>query len=198
MKLRPKNWKTFQHYKKRTPPWIKLHRTLLDDFDYQRLPVASKALAPMLWLLASEYDDGIFDGSADLLAFRMRWDVKDINAGLKPLIDAGFFVDASDMLASCLQHATLETEGEGEPKGEKEVEQKPKPKRFVPPTHDQVKQYCRERNNSVDAERFVDFYASKGWMVGKAKMKDWQASVRTWEKTSAPAEPERPSARKLT
>lgn len=73
-----------------------------------------------------------------------------------------------------------------------------KPKRFVPPTPDQVKAYCRERNNRVDAERFVDFYASKGWMVGKTKMRDWKASVRTWERSEAPAEPKRPQHRELT
>jgi hypothetical protein len=48
-----KNWKTCQHYKKRNPPWIKLHRSTLDDLDFLKLPVASKALAPYLWLLAS-------------------------------------------------------------------------------------------------------------------------------------------------
>lgn len=53
---------------------------------------------------------------------------------------------------------------------------------FAPPTVVQVKEYCLERKNNVDAERFVDFYTSKGWMVGKTKMKDWKASVRTWEK----------------
>ena len=58
-----------------------------------------------------------------------------------------------------------------------------KPTRFVAPTIDQVKEYCKERNNNVDAERFVDFYESKGWMVGKNKMKSWKACVRTWEKS---------------
>lgn len=57
--------------------------------------------------------------------------------------------------------------------------------RFAPPTIDEVKAYCQERRNSVDPQRFVDFYASKGWMVGKSKMKDWQACVRTWEKDDA-------------
>ena len=52
---------------------------------------------------------------------------------------------------------------------------------FVPPTVDEVKAYCRERNNSIDAEAFVSFYESKGWMIGKNKMKDWKAAVRTWE-----------------
>lgn len=54
--------------------------------------------------------------------------------------------------------------------------------KFIPPTVEEVKAYCTERKNHVDAERFVDFYASKGWIVGKTKMKDWKACVRTWEK----------------
>nr|DAY55314.1 MAG TPA: replisome organizer [Caudoviricetes sp.] len=57
-------------------------------------------------------------------------------------------------------------------------------KRFTPPTHEQVSTYCKERKNTVDAERFLDFYKSKGWMVGKNKMKDWKAAVRNWERSS--------------
>ena len=53
---------------------------------------------------------------------------------------------------------------------------------FVPPTVDEVKAYCQERNNGVDPQTFVNFYQSKGWMVGKNKMKDWKAAVRTWER----------------
>ena len=53
---------------------------------------------------------------------------------------------------------------------------------FTPPTAEEVKAYCAERKNSVDPERFVDFYSAKGWMVGKNKMRDWKACVRTWEK----------------
>lgn len=54
--------------------------------------------------------------------------------------------------------------------------------RFIPPTVEEVRAYCRERGNSVNPETFVDFYTGKGWMVGKNKMKDWKAAVRTWEK----------------
>ena len=53
---------------------------------------------------------------------------------------------------------------------------------FTPPTPDEVAAYCRERGNAVDAERFCDFYASKGWRIGNQPMKDWRAAVRTWEK----------------
>lgn len=56
--------------------------------------------------------------------------------------------------------------------------------RFTPPTPDEVKEYCQERGNSVDAQRFVDYYESKGWMIGKNKMKDWRAAVRTWERNT--------------
>ena len=54
-------------------------------------------------------------------------------------------------------------------------------KRFTPPTVDEVRAYCIERQNGIDANRFVNHYTSNGWMVGRTKMKDWQAAVRTWE-----------------
>lgn len=54
-------------------------------------------------------------------------------------------------------------------------------KRFVKPTLEEVKAYCKERGNSVDPQRFVNYYESKGWLVGKSPMKDWKAAVRTWE-----------------
>lgn len=59
----------------------------------------------------------------------------------------------------------------------------PEPTRstFKPPALEEVIAYCEERGNSVDAAKWHDFYASKGWMVGKNKMKDWKAAVRTWE-----------------
>ena len=57
-------------------------------------------------------------------------------------------------------------------------------KRFIPPTLDEVIDYCNERQNSVDASNFIDHYTANGWMRGKAKVKDWKACVRTWEKNS--------------
>ena len=53
--------------------------------------------------------------------------------------------------------------------------------RFVKPTYEEVRDYCAQRGNSISPERFVDYYESKGWLVGKNPMKDWKASVRTWE-----------------
>lgn len=56
--------------------------------------------------------------------------------------------------------------------------------RFSPPTVEEVRSYCAERNNNVDAQRFVDYYTANGWLVGKNKMKDWRAAVRTWERNN--------------
>ena len=53
----------------------------------------------------------------------------------------------------------------------------------IPPTLEMVQEYCFERKNNVDPQQFYDFYESKNWYVGKNKMKDWQASVRTWERS---------------
>lgn len=70
--------------------------------------------------------------------------------------------------------------------------------RFAPPTLEEVKAYCRSRNNQVDPEHFIDFYSSKGWMVGKNKMKDWKASVRTWEKSETKkTTPDKPKPNKF-
>lgn len=110
MKLIPNNWHDFQHYKHRNPPWIKFHKKLLDNMTFQRLPVASRAIAPMLWLLASEAENGLIEKSTEEIAFRLRMLEKDVVSAIKPLIDNGFFNDADNVLASCLQDATTETE----------------------------------------------------------------------------------------
>lgn len=59
-----------------------------------------------------------------------------------------------------------------------------KRKRFEKPTLSEIKQYCIERGNKVDAQHFYDYYESNGWKVGKNSMKNWQAAVRTWEKNN--------------
>ena len=61
--------------------------------------------------------------------------------------------------------------------------------RFTPPTLEEVRGYCIERNNGIDPERFIDYYTSNGWKVGKNGMKDWRAAVRTWERSETPKPP---------
>ena len=76
------------------------------------------------------------------------------------------------------QNSKTNTEAEADTEADTDIKKRV---RFSPPTVEEVRAYCRERGNSVDAQQFVDFYASKGWKVGNSPMKDWKACVRTWE-----------------
>lgn len=75
-------------------------------------------------------------------------------------------------------------EGECEPPQKRQV--------FTPPTVDEVRAYCNERRNGIDPEEFVSFYESKGWMIGRNKMKNWKSAIITWEKNRK--QREQPSA----
>lgn len=81
----------------------------------------------------------------------------------------------------------IEIELEKEIKIEKEIDSSAstttKRKRFEKPSISDIKQYCIERNNNIDASQFYDYYESNGWKVGKNSMKDWKAAVRTWERS---------------
>lgn len=68
---------------------------------------------------------------------------------------------------------------------EKDINNK-RSRAFVPPTLEEVTAYCKERGKGVDPNKWYDFYQSKGWMIGKNKMKDWKAAVRTWEPKNIP------------
>lgn len=65
---------------------------------------------------------------------------------------------------------------------DKEIEKDNKRGRFTPPSLEEVKAYCEERQNGVDPQTFIDFYTAKDWMIGKNRMRDWKAAVRTWER----------------
>lgn len=96
-----------------------------------------------------------------------------------PCIPNGYTMDTQDRLGK--ESIVKDSIGEDIVSASDESET-PKRKRFTPPTLEEVKAYCLERQNGVDAERFIDYYTSNGWLVGKNKMKDWKAAVRTWER----------------
>lgn len=190
MLLQPKNWATFQHYKDRCPPWIKLHRDLLINREFMCLPLASKAIAPLLWLLASESKDGIFDASTDELQFRLHISSKDINDGLKPLIDKGFFIIASGVLAECLQDAIPERETERE--GETEKRQKSNRGSRLPADFFFPKDwcdFCAEQRSDLNPQKVFDEF--KDYWIAQPGQKgvklDWGATWRNWvRRQSAP------------
>ena len=68
------------------------------------------------------------------------------------------------------------------PDGASEGGDTEKNRRFIPPTVEEVRAYCESRHNGIDAEEFVAFYESKGWFIGKNKMKSWKSAITTWEK----------------
>ena len=181
--MKPKNWTHFQHYKDRCPPWIKLHKELLNDRSFMTLPTASKALAPLLWLLASETKDGSFDASIDELVFRLRMPESDIKTGLKSLIDKGFFIDDSNVLADRYQDAIPETETETETEVKKKrtatrgtrlpADWKPNPELVA---------WSKAERPDLDLrkvfEEFKDYWSS---VSGSGGVKlNWDATWRNW------------------
>jgi predicted phage replisome organizer len=85
---------------------------------------------------------------------------------------------------------------------DKKREEKKERKTFTPPTLEEVKKYCSERKNTVDPQKWHDHYTSNGWLVGRNKMKDWKAAVRTWERSNynshKPEQPARPRANSVS
>ena len=192
MLLQPKNWAVFQHYKDRCPPWIKLHRDLLNDRSYMRLPIASKALAPMLWLLASESKDGVFDGSLDELVFRLHITPKEYQDGVKPLIDNDFFILVSGVLAERKQVAIPETEGETETETKKKATNVATPSGVSDSVWQEFKS-LRKAKKAPITQRAIDAITSEankaGWTLEKALeecvVRGWQAFKADWVATKA-------------
>jgi hypothetical protein len=189
MKLIPKNWAVFQHYKDRNPPWIKLHRETLNDRTYMTLPLASKALAPLMWLLASESKNGVFNGSADDLMFRLHITKKEYEDGVKPLIDKGFFEIASGVLADCQQDARpeTETEREAETKKEKKATSVAMPDGISQSVWEDFKTLRKVKKAPV-TQRVIDGMQEQadiaGWTLEKAMeeccFRGWQSFKAEW------------------
>jgi hypothetical protein len=122
-----KNWEKFQHYKTRNPPWIKLATDTFQNYDFGCLQDASKLLAICCWTLAGRTKDGSIPPD-------FEWIKKQCCLGdsvtidhLKELIDKGYIIDASNMLAKCYQSASPETEGEAKAEIKKKVIKKSPP-----------------------------------------------------------------------
>ena len=105
MAMRVKNWAEFQHYRDRRPPWIKLYHTLLDNQDFFSLTDRAARYLPLIWLVASE-TDGVMP-SSDIVAFRLRISVDDINNIVAELMGSGFVELVSDAQAADGQRDSL-------------------------------------------------------------------------------------------
>lgn len=183
--LSVKNWAEFQHYKDRNPPWIKLHNTLLEDYDFECLQDASKGHLLSIWMLASRTGNQIPNDAA--------WIGRKIGAStpvdIDELLASGFLVlnqplqeaeqGASKAIAGCKQSAIPEqSRGEGEQSGSKRT-------LFDPPQQSEVFTYMIEKGldsiqANVESVKFWNYYESNGWKVGKNKMSKWKSSASGW------------------
>lgn len=185
---RVKGWQRFQHYKDRNPPWIRLYKGLLDDYEFHCLPVASRALAPMLWLLASDNPDpssGAIEGPDERIAFRIRMDPKEFLKAIKPLIEKGFIERlhcASGLIAESGRDATPETETETDnpqPPAKATVTIMPYVDIPVAWKLEAMREKGWPENVTLDIWR--GFY--EYWRNGKGKStrrEEWSATWRTW------------------
>jgi len=180
-----KNWKKFQHFKDRKPPWVKLYRDVLDDLEWYELdPLASKVLV-MCWLIASE-DDGKLP-PAKTLAFRLRMTEKQTIDCLNKL---SHWLEQDDIsvISERYQSDSLETETETETEKEREKETEAKQRTkgsrlsadWVLPK--EWADWARQERPDLDlrsvGEQFRDYWSAKAGS-GATKL-DWQATWRNW------------------
>jgi len=174
-----KNWKKFQHFKDRKPPWVKLYRDVLDDLEWYELdPLASKVLV-MCWLIASE-DDGKLP-PAKTLAFRLRMSEKQTNDCLNKL---SHWLEQDDIsvISDRYQSDSLETETETET--EVETKQRTKGSRLSTDFELPVSwiEFCQTERPDLNPKKvfdsFKDYWVAKAGAAG-VKL-DWNATWRNW------------------
>lgn len=97
-------------------------------------------------------------------------------------VSIGYTYDMVPSITDTDTESDTVTETESETENRVCADKPKKTKRFTPPTVEEVRAYCKERGNNVDAEKFVAYYTANGWKVGRNAMKDWRAAVITWER----------------
>lgn len=188
--------------------WLKLPENFFENKAIKKLRKIAGGdtytIIYMKMLLASLknngklFFDGIEDNIASEIALEIDEDADNVGMVLQFLLNTGLLEECEDdevmltQLPAMVGSETAAAERKRRSRAKQKIEasetpvieEKPKRKTFEPPTLEEVKMYCSERGNKVDAQHWFDYYSSNGWMVGKNKMKDWKASVRTWERNS--------------
>lgn len=186
--------------------WIKLYKQVQDNVLWQDKPF-SKGQAWIDLLLMANYADGEMLSKGTIvqirrgqvfrtqkhLSERWGWSIKKVRGFLLLLekqkmatvegIAQGMLITIEKYeFFQCQGHEEGTVEGRNRATQGRQNKKNKEEKQFTPPSVEEVQQYCTERGNAVDPEAFVAHYTSKGWMVGKNKMKDWKAAVVTWER----------------
>lgn len=147
----------------------------------------NELLAYALIYSYSQDAQGCYFGSLSHTAERLNISRRAAVDVLNRLLEKGHITKSSvevDGVVRCMYKAVVPSEVEGgPPPKEKHPARKASPTKVQRPTLDEVKAYCAERGNIVDAQRFFDFYEANGWCQGRGKpIRDWRAAVRTWER----------------
>lgn len=176
-----KNWEEFQHFKDRNPPWIKLYKTLLERRDIAMISDCNFRVLIGLWLLASEDDtrEGMLPEIADI-AFRLRKSEDEINQSIQELREFLIFSDDAMISTRYQDDNSAISLARSVSVSVSNNKKKEKPKRFTKPTVEEIQSYITEKNYSVSAIKFFNYYESNGWKVGKNKMVSWRSAVATW------------------
>lgn len=179
--------------------WIKLHRQILEWEWYSDnncfrlfLHLLLKANHKEKRFKGIELKVGSIVTSRDLLARETGLSSQQVRTALNKLISTNEITSVTSSQGTILQIvsyekyqiATSETTNEQPTSNQQSTTNKnvKKENKFIVPTFNDVLEYCMQNNLDVDGVKFINFYESKGWMVGKNKMKDWKAAIRTWVK----------------
>lgn len=196
--------------------WIKLHRQILEWEWYSDnncfrlfLHLLLKANHKEKRFKGIELKVGSIVTSRDLLARETGLSSQQIRTALSKLISTNEITSVTSSQGTIIQIvsyekyqvATNEITNE-QPTNNQQITTNNnvnKEKKFIPPTFNDVLEYCMQNNLDVDGIKFINFYESKGWMVGKNKMKNWKAAIQTWVKPKQQVEvsPEELKAIKL-
>lgn len=181
--------------------WLRLYTEILDDEKIAKMTDTQYRIFTYLMLVAREKDqNGSFTYDENDIAWRLRRPKAQINNTTQKLIELEIITIENNILTfinwSKRQYKSDDINARVKRYREKNetlqvtlenrTEQiqnriKEKGKVFSPPSIEEIKSFCKERNNKVNPQQFFDFYTAKNWMIGKNKMKNWQAAVRTWE-----------------
>jgi len=169
MIIQPKNWDTFQQYKDRKPQWIKFHRDLLTNYAYSSVQIGTKATAPLLWLLASEYDDGVINASLQEISFRIHIEENTVKTAIRELLKAGFFIDLEDNVQNCTEAYKNVPREEKRREREETEKESNKPKLVTDP----------KSKTFIEAERIAEYLFEKILTVSPNHKKP---SINNWAK----------------
>ena len=168
MKLRVRNWARWQSYRtdRGAPPWIKVHRNLASNPDWASMSDAEKGQLVSMWLMAADRHGELPADPKIIRKICLLDDTPDIDR----FVSLGFLELLDDQTGDVVTPTRRQDDANTTSSR----------RRFIPPTEDQVSEFAGEQNIEIDAGKFIDFYASKGWLIGKSPMKCWRSAVRNW------------------